>query len=479
MKKIIFSILFCITILFSAFSQEGCFEVTLDGGDYYCSNEYFEIYSFFTSSTSNPTYEWKQNGVIIGTNDILGISLENTTTTIQSFTIIVSGNSNMGCVDEDTVVVNIFPHPTISIEARNVTCPVITGVTPDGALMVSSNEFITSVNYKPTIATSYNYSSTDTINDLEPGTYLTYITGENDCNSDTLTTQITNPPAFLVSGYNVLDDNCSQGTGEISFTGLSGGTKPYRFYDGDPPITFFSSSNDSTIVGLSQLKYGLILLDTNNCVFEIVSETDSIQVTSNSNLAPGSAEYMNAYTSCEGDSLLLINLDQGSKPFPHYYYFSGNQVSDKFSASGSVYLTPLEASQDSVYVIVKGNIGTNSEGCVSQMFRVDLNQEFCESETDSLDNEVTTNAFMPTSDIIENSVFIIDLDDVNNGVENIVTVYNRWGDIVFKRENYNNVEVVWHGDNLNGEALPGGTYFYTIEIPSKKIATSNWVYLER
>lgn len=45
-----------------------------------------------------------------------------------------------------------------------------------------------------------------------------------------------------------------------------------------------------------------------------------------------------------------------------------------------------------------------------------------------------------------------------------VTIYNRWGDEVFRTEGYDNDTKRFEGRSSNGNELPGGTYFYKIEI---------------
>jgi gliding motility-associated-like protein len=47
--------------------------------------------------------------------------------------------------------------------------------------------------------------------------------------------------------------------------------------------------------------------------------------------------------------------------------------------------------------------------------------------------------------------------------DNKVTIFNRWGDLVFTVNNYNNTTNVFSGKNSNGNELPSGTYFYRIE----------------
>ena len=49
---------------------------------------------------------------------------------------------------------------------------------------------------------------------------------------------------------------------------------------------------------------------------------------------------------------------------------------------------------------------------------------------------------------------------------NRVKIFNRWGDLIFKVEEYSN-DIPgrrFEGMSLDGKGLPSGTYFYTIEF---------------
>lgn len=48
--------------------------------------------------------------------------------------------------------------------------------------------------------------------------------------------------------------------------------------------------------------------------------------------------------------------------------------------------------------------------------------------------------------------------------ENRVTIHNRWGDLVFEMNGYDNVQNVFRGVSKNGNELPSGTYFYSINL---------------
>lgn len=59
--------------------------------------------------------------------------------------------------------------------------------------------------------------------------------------------------------------------------------------------------------------------------------------------------------------------------------------------------------------------------------------------------------------------------------DNMVSIYNRWGDLVWAGKNYDNVNVVWEGKNRAGKDLPDATYFYLVEVDNK--IYKGWVEL--
>lgn len=70
------------------------------------------------------------------------------------------------------------------------------------------------------------------------------------------------------------------------------------------------------------------------------------------------------------------------------------------------------------------------------------------------------NAVSPNDDTLNEFLFLRYISPKNN-----VTIFNRWGDKVFERKNYDNTEKRkrFEGLNDNGDELPSGTYFYKIE----------------
>ena len=57
----------------------------------------------------------------------------------------------------------------------------------------------------------------------------------------------------------------------------------------------------------------------------------------------------------------------------------------------------------------------------------------------------------------ENDVFFTNY--ANNYSDVILTIYNRWGRVVYKTDSYDNT---WNGVTMNGNGVAAGTYFYTM-----------------
>jgi gliding motility-associated-like protein len=82
------------------------------------------------------------------------------------------------------------------------------------------------------------------------------------------------------------------------------------------------------------------------------------------------------------------------------------------------------------------------------------------------------NGFSPNDDGI-NDYFVIDYCEDLPNVK--VEIYNRWGNLVFEKEGYGNIDrwgtvlAWWDGRSSNGmnvgkEKLPAGTYFYILNF---------------
>lgn len=82
--------------------------------------------------------------------------------------------------------------------------------------------------------------------------------------------------------------------------------------------------------------------------------------------------------------------------------------------------------------------------------------------------------FSPNGDGI-NDLWVI--DNIELHPESKVQIFNRWGEEVWAGENYNNIDVVWEGNNKNGNEITAATYFYVAEVSGQTY--KGWVEITR
>ncbi|MCB0632575.1 MAG: gliding motility-associated C-terminal domain-containing protein [Lewinella sp.] len=95
-------------------------------------------------------------------------------------------------------------------------------------------------------------------------------------------------------------------------------------------------------------------------------------------------------------------------------------------------------------------------GCAEGTVTIEVMQE-------EVTDEVVANAITPNGDGL-NDYFIFDIIANSTPEElpdNELIIFNRWGDIVFRQENYYND---WSGTNQNGQLLPEATYYYVLRL---------------
>jgi gliding motility-associated-like protein len=110
---------------------------------------------------------------------------------------------------------------------------------------------------------------------------------------------------------------------------------------------------------------------------------------------------------------------------------------------------------------------TDPLGCASSQFTT-VNVAVCDSLPDQVLHIYS--GITPNNDG-HNDLWIIDGVDQLNGV--VVSIYNRWGQLVWQKSGYDNVNVVWNGHDQHGDPLPDGTYYYVLH--SSTVQLANWV----
>lgn len=95
-------------------------------------------------------------------------------------------------------------------------------------------------------------------------------------------------------------------------------------------------------------------------------------------------------------------------------------------------------------------------------------------EADEICNLIFFSGYTPNGDGT-NDVWVI--ENIEQFPDNVVKIFNRFGDEVWSGEGYDNTNVVWEGFNNGGEQLGDATYFYVAEVNGK--IYKGWVELTR
>ncbi|MFK7814104.1 MAG: BspA family leucine-rich repeat surface protein [Maribacter sp.] len=113
----------------------------------------------------------------------------------------------------------------------------------------------------------------------------------------------------------------------------------------------------------------------------------------------------------------------------------------------------------------------------------DADQCEAQSFTTLVPEDETKYGFSPDGDGINEYWHI---ENIQYYPENVVTIYNRWGDAVFRIDNYDNGSEVFRGDanlktKMGAGQLPTGTYFFHIQIEGETILkkTKGYVVIKR
>ncbi|MFT6930987.1 MAG: gliding motility-associated-like protein [Sediminicola sp.] len=67
------------------------------------------------------------------------------------------------------------------------------------------------------------------------------------------------------------------------------------------------------------------------------------------------------------------------------------------------------------------------------------------------------------------------INDIQDYPNNILEIYDRYGNQVYSKANYDNT---WNGEGKNGE-LPKGTYFYILDLGDGSEVRKGWIQIIR
>lgn len=89
------------------------------------------------------------------------------------------------------------------------------------------------------------------------------------------------------------------------------------------------------------------------------------------------------------------------------------------------------------------------------------------------------NAVSPNGDNLNAILRFQYIDVLSDTKDNHVSIFNRWGDVVFEIDDYNNTTRVFTGLSNDGKELPTGTYFYRIDFIGGRQSKTGYLTLKR
>lgn len=328
---------------------------------------------------------------------------------------VVSATDAVGCVSTDTLQLTVYQNPVGII------------VSSEGTQLCNGQSTVLSVTELFYAFEWGNGSTTQAIQVNQGGTYDVEVTDVNGCRG--LSTITLFYPNFDLI---VSDDTLCEGE-TVQLT-ASGATQ-FAWFNGEtiPSITLSPTTDLTCSVELTK----------GNC-----SETLSAQIY----VFPISHEPIDTLYYTDASTGIVLNAPTG---FTSYTWSPSTHLSSAFEAA------PLfEGSETTLYVLSSMNEHTCSRSDTVRVVVLNLN---------------IPSGFSPNGDQV-NDVFTV---EELSGLPVRLSVFNRWGEEVFSSEHY---EQNWDGSCQSSrcpqkEALPEGTYFYSLEVYGLK--RSGYIVLKR
>jgi len=410
----------------------------------------------FTATPTNggpsPSYQWKVNGLNVGTG---GTTYSNSSL-VDGDIVTVEMTPNNSCQTSNLLVSNSIAitvnSPIVVTSSSESTQEICLGGSFN-PLSISVNgggisyQWYSNLNPSNVSATQVSGETNSTyIPDASSvGTTYYYCVVSNECSSDV---QGPISEAMIVNESIILDGSLNQNQticlGEtllpLSTVVSSGSVNSFQWYSntvndntsgvvitGETASTYLP---DETIEGETFYYYEAI----GNCGIPVVSGTISINV----NSLPSTPSLNTNYVICNDPLPAYVNLD---------YSQALNWYSD-MAKTISIGTDSIPTASETTTYYVSQTIN----GCEGAITPVDIEISDCLLDVPT--------AFTPDGDNVNDTWQLVDLD--NYFPKNIVTIYSRWGELLYTSPEGDYESFPWDG-KLNDEVLPVGSYYYFID----------------
>ncbi|MDP5011870.1 MAG: gliding motility-associated C-terminal domain-containing protein [Crocinitomicaceae bacterium] len=360
----------------------------------------------------------------------------------------------------------------------------------------------------PTISWS-NGPSTANISNLAAGTYVMTVSDAAGC-TDQLSVDITmvNAPVIDISNLVVVSSHCAQSDGSISGITVSGGTPAYAYlWNGNAALSTLDISS------IPAGAYNLVVTDSQGC-----SDSETVTITDIAGPSVSATNLVVTQPTCAGPGQILgLTVSGVSTPYTYTWTNTTQTTIDITALNPASYtLTVTDNAGCTVNYgpIVLNNPAGPTANFTWNPFSPDVNETITFNNTTAgvaplvyswtIDGQTfsTENisyafgmegTYPVTLSVIDANGCVDDItqlvsvfgvlvipnvitpnNDGNNDLfvieglkpESKLLVVNRWGNVVFETDDYQND---WNGKDLNGLPLLDGVYTYTLTTPDDNV----------
>jgi gliding motility-associated-like protein len=267
-----------------------------------------------------------------------------------------------------------------------------------------------------------NESTSQNLTDVLAGDYTLVVTDANGCTAE-----------IEVSIASEATMNASVLVTNVTCYGRDNGGARVVVLNGNQPFTYLWSNGAETseVTGLGAGEHSVTVTDAYGCSIDLlfeITQPEELVV----NLS--SPVYLGGYNVTPwgaSNGSIETGVDGGTSPYT--YLWSNGQTTPTISG--------MPAGNYSVVV-------TDENGCVA-FAQLALTQPYI--------LEMPT-GISPNGDG-KNDYFVV--HGIDAYPENEITIFNRWGNVVYQKNNYANE---WDGTNTSGEPLPDATYFVILNV---------------
>jgi len=444
----------------------------------------------------NYSYQWSNGGTLQDPQNLVP----------GNYTVLVTDQNGCSATNSTTIT---EPSTAINVNAttQNVTCSGLQNGTIDLTIQGGTGSYT----YKWS-----NNATSQNLNGLASGTYSVTVTDANGC-SQQYTTTITEPSNPITASSNTTDADCLAGiTGSISIE-VEGGTIPYHY-------VWSHGGTTESMSGLLPGNYTVQVIDAMGCEL-----TKTITIVERSQV---SIRSLGDVTVCMGsivtlttDSLPGVTLQWNFNGTP---LIGANNTTFITPAGGIFSLTattscgvfnsnPIEVTFRALHsVSINNNViicpgetvqltagggeeytwtpstGLNLDNVHNPIASPTKTTEYTVSVKDEYGCKATAsvtvavvcdtldipNGYSPNGDGINDT---FEIDGLSNYPGNILYIYNRWGNLIYKQKDYQND---WNGrSNVSGamfdSELTNGTYFYILDLNIGEKPLNGFVVIRR